>query len=193
MSVFSMMNPFGDSVFDTGQGRRATNAINTGVDKISSTLDDALSTALPDGWGSTQLNAYNTGTNANTAALLDPNSASAWLNPQMDLMLNKAGQAVQGGAGAGLQSSAANNAISDRVGGMAGEMWQQALNNSNNAQKMTSDIYQQQFENNMLPDMTRSQAILDMATSKANAYGSMYGTLAGIQGQSRGLLSGFGL
>lgn len=182
-----------DTIYDINQYERVKAATNQGVNAVNSALDGIVSQAMPAGWGQEQLGAYNAGTNANAQALLDPNSAQGWLNPQMDLMLNKAGQAVQGSAGAGLQSSATNNAVADRVAGMSGDMWQSALNNSNNAQKMTSDIYQQQFENNMLPDLTRSQMIADVGMAKANALGSMYSAQAAQAGQNRGLLSGLGL
>ena len=51
-----------------------------------------------------------------------------YLNPKMDEILRGTSQAMQGGAGAALQSSATNKNIADAVGRQAGQMWDTAFN-----------------------------------------------------------------
>ena len=50
-----------------------------------------------------------------------------YMNPKMDEILRGTSQAMQGGAGAALQSSATNRNIADAVGRQAGQMWDTAF------------------------------------------------------------------
>lgn len=59
-----------------------------------------------------------------------PDQVTANLNPQMQRILGETMQKVQGGAGAALQSSAATRNAANAVAGKAGDLWQQAFNNT---------------------------------------------------------------
>ena len=52
------------------------------------------------------------------------------LNPEMERILGETMQKVQGGAGAALQSSAATRTAAGAVADKAGDLWQQAFNNT---------------------------------------------------------------
>lgn len=54
------------------------------------------------------------------------------LNPEMERILGETMQKVQGGAGAALQSSAATRTAAGAVADKAGDLWQQAFNNTMN-------------------------------------------------------------
>lgn len=111
------------------------------------------------------------------------------LNPYMDTMLNKAMNQVQGSAGAALQSSNTQNAIVDRVAGMAGDMWNKASQDSfnygnagiglGNQQAQTAlakgttthDIYNTQLQNRNLPGQQRAQLQADLEAASLDAMG----------------------
>ena len=87
-----------------------------------------------------------------------PDQVTENLNPQMQRILGETMQKVQGGAGAALQSSAATRNAANAVAGKAGDLWQQAFNNT-----------MQQAGNNLNVAKTYGQA------------GDQVGTLAGHQ------------
>jgi hypothetical protein len=58
----------------------------------------------------------------------DSSNVRNYLNPMMDEMLARTNQAMQGNAGASLQSSATNKNISNAVAQKAGDLWNTAFN-----------------------------------------------------------------
>jgi hypothetical protein len=110
-----------------------------------------------------------------------------YLNPKMDAMLEKAANMVRGGAGGMLQSSATNNAVVDRVAGMAGEMWDKAQGVSMDKGQQgiglgqgmgqaalsqgqqTADIYNQQWQNRNTSLNQQTQLQQDAIAAKAGA------------------------
>lgn len=90
---------------------------------------DAYDTSMANAQGMTQ--------RAGDLAMGQANAGSADqveqnLNPEMERILGETMQKVQGGAGAALQSSAATRTASGAVADKAGDLWQQAFNNTMN-------------------------------------------------------------
>lgn len=115
---------------------------------------DAYDTSMANAQGMTQ--------RAGDLAMGQANAGSADqveqnLNPEMERILGETMQKVQGGAGAALQSSAATRTASGAVADKAGDLWQQAFNNT----------------------MNRSQNNLNVASN----YGQAAGQSANMAGQ----------
>lgn len=136
---------------DTEAADRAHEAMEEGQKKADSKLDsdlagslNALATAAKGRDLGTNLTAYDklmAGAQKNTSkagniALGQQNAGiknvNQHMNPQMQQMLDRTMQTMQGGAGAALQSSATNKDISTAVANQAGNIWQQAFQNSLN-------------------------------------------------------------
>jgi hypothetical protein len=137
-------------VIDTERGKRSLSAMRSGQQDASRQLDEDTATqlsALQDAsigrdFGQ-NLDAYDTSmgtaqdmTQRAGQLALDqanagtPDQVQANLNPQMQRMLGETLQKIQGGAGAALQSSAATRNAANAVAGKAGDLWQQAFNNT---------------------------------------------------------------
>ena len=136
---------------DTESADRAHEAMEKGQKKADSKLDsdlagslNALATAAKGRDLGTNLTAYdklmgraqkNTSKAGNIALGQQDagiENVKAYMNPQMQQMLDRTMQTMQGGAGAALQSSATNKDISTAVANQAGNIWQQAFQNSLN-------------------------------------------------------------
>lgn len=136
-------------ITDPESAQRAHDAMTEGQTKASGQLDAdlaqsiaALSKASEGRDLGTNLDAYSKlmdAAQANTAqagkiALGQKNAGienvNDYMNPQMKQMLDRTMQTMQGGAGAALQSSATNKNISTAVANQAGNIWQQAFQNS---------------------------------------------------------------
>lgn len=145
-------------ITDPESAQRAHDAMEEGQNKADSRLDsdlagslNALATASQGRDLGTNLTAYdklmgsaqkNT-TKAGNIALGQQNAGienvNDYMNPKMQQMLDRTMQTMQGGAGAALQSSATNKDISAAVANQAGNLWQQAFQNSlNDAQNNLS-------------------------------------------------------
>ena len=90
---------------------------------------DAYDTSMANAQGMTQ--------RAGDLAMGQANAGSADqveqnLNPEMERILGETMQKVQGGAGAALQSGAATRTAAGAVADKAGDLWQQAFNNTMN-------------------------------------------------------------
>jgi hypothetical protein len=90
---------------------------------------DAYDTSMANAQGMTQ--------RAGDLAMGQANAGSADqveqnLNPEMERILGETMQKAQGGAGAALQSSAATRTAAGAVADKAGDLWQQAFNNTMN-------------------------------------------------------------
>lgn len=138
-------------ITDPESAQRAHDAMTEGQKKADSQLDsdlagslNALATASKGRDLGTNLTAYDklmAGAQKNTSkagdiALGQQNAGienvNDYMNPQMQQMLDRTMQTMQGGAGAALQSSATNKNISTAVANQAGNIWQQAFQNSLN-------------------------------------------------------------
>lgn len=135
---------------DRNAGRRAQDAMNAGQKHGDEQLDSDLSDSfnalrsasagrdfggLLDDYDQTMQDAQNSMATAGGIALDQVGAGSAdnvekYLNPMMDQMLARTNQAMQGNAGASLQSSATNKNISNAVANQAGQLWQQAFGNA---------------------------------------------------------------
>lgn len=134
---------------DSGAADRAADAAASGISTANSQYDTDLdsltgengmfTTAQTRADGSSRdlgsnMDAYDTSMNSSNDLLnstQDAGSASnveSYLNPNMDNMLAKTQQNVQGGAGAALQSSATTREAADQVSNQAGKMWDTAYN-----------------------------------------------------------------
>lgn len=133
---------------DPENGQRAYAAMQEGQQQADTQLDsdlrgslDALTKASQgrdlgsnlDAYGNTMSNAQRQTARAGDIAGKQLNAGQkvdSYLNPQMQTMLERTMQTMQGGAGSALQSSAANKEISQAVANQAGNLWQQAFNNA---------------------------------------------------------------
>lgn len=184
---------------DTGAGGRAVDTLNKQTNKALDKFDTGVADALS-GWSSLGTDPNDplskvrgdleTGASRVADSGVTPDSASAWLNPKLDLMQDAAARSLgMGGAG-----TASNNAVAQKVAMLgAGEYdkaQQAAFTNSANEQnigKTTADIYQQQFENNMLPMQTMTQAGLDSSTARLNAATNAAAGAGQLAGQNRSI------
>lgn len=180
---------------DSQSGARAVNTLTKMTDDAMNQFDAGVQGAIGNFDLSKQLGDYN----SNSAGSVDrinnsgvtPDSASAWLNPKLDLMQDAAARSLgMGGAG-----SASNNAVAAKVAMLGANEWdkaqQAAFTNSQNEQnigKTTADIYQQQFENNILPDTFKTQALLDANTARLNSATNAAAGAGQLAGQNRGIM-----
>ena len=135
-------------ITDSGAAERAADAAQSGMDDSNQQLWNDMQPGLNSLWGavggrgleqnldqfdSTMQGALDTTQQVGQNAQQEMNAGSAgnvqnYLNPKMDEMLRGTSQAMQGSAGAALQSSATNKNIADAVGRQAGQMWDTAFN-----------------------------------------------------------------
>ena len=150
-----MMNVLGNiggmlGITDPNKGNRSLAAIKKGQAAANNQLDadtteqfGILSDAMNGRSMGANLNAFDQSVadaknKTNMAGTLAEQQANAgrsdnvqsYVNPQMEMMLNKTLQKVQGGAGSALQSSAATKAGANAVATKAGDLWQQAFSNA---------------------------------------------------------------
>lgn len=184
LSFSGFINPFDAAetsnalgIIDTKRGDRSLKAMRSGQKDANRQLDtdtaaqfqmlqdagvgrslgqnlDAYDTSMAGATGMTQQAADLAMDQANAG---NADQVQANLNPEMERILGETMQKVQGGAGAALQSSAATRNASNAVANKAGDLWQQAFQNTMN-----------QARNN-----------LDVASS----YGQAAGQTAGMAGQ----------
>lgn len=137
-------------ITDPDKGKRSMGAMASGQEDANKQLDADTAAQLgmleQAGVGRSlgqNLDAYDTsmGTaqdmtqRAGGIALGQENAGSASdvfgnLNPMMDEMLSRTKQQMQGTAGDALQSSATSRGTAQAVAGKAGDLWQQAFNNT---------------------------------------------------------------
>jgi hypothetical protein len=137
-------------ITDPGKGQRSLRAMQSGQQDANQQLDsdtatqlsalqdasigrdfgqnlDAYDNSMETAQGMTQRAGQLAMDQANAGT---PDQVTANLNPQMQRILGETMQKVQGGAGAALQSSAATRNAANAVAGKAGDLWQQAFNNT---------------------------------------------------------------
>lgn len=139
-------------VFDADKGQRSLDAMKSGQNTANSQLDDDTAAQFGmleqagagrslgqnlDAYDTSMANAQGMTQRAGDLAIGQVNAGSADqveqnLNPEMERILGQTMQKVQGGAGAALQSSAATRNASSAVANKAGDLWQQAFNNTMN-------------------------------------------------------------
>lgn len=150
MSTAMDILSLGGIAFDPYKSDRATAAAQSGQQNANQQLDNDTAAQFgmleQAGIGRSlgqNLDAYDTSMGqandmtqrAGQLALDQANAGSAEdiksnLNPEMEHILGQTMQKVQGGAGAALQSSATNRNASQAVANKAGDLWQQAFQNS---------------------------------------------------------------
>ena len=186
-SLTDIVNPITDAlgITDSQSGKRAHNAMVEGQQQANQQLDsdlsgsfEALQRASAGRDFGQNLDKYGTqmdtamGDTARAGAIAGDqlnaggaNNVRNYLNPMMDEMLARTNQAMQGNAGAGLQSSATNKEISNAVSQKAGDLWNTAFsqamsdaqNNLNTAQTIgqtgsqTASLAGQQLDANNQP------------------------------------------
>lgn len=194
-AIYSITDPLG--LTDRGAADRALAAAREGQQSANDMLEhdtnsqfSMLSGAMAGRDYGANLDRYDTQMDAANAANQEAmdaargsmNAGSAdnvqkYMNPMMDTILGKTTQAVQGGAGAALQSSATNRNIGQTVAQQAGNLWNtaysQALGDSQNNMKAGQMIGQgagqqanfagQSLSNNNMP----MNNWIDLANDKA--------------------------
>lgn len=135
-------------ITDSKAGQRAYDAMVKGQGDANSQLDTDLQSSFGelgraatgrdfgtnlDRFGTSMGEAAGTNQMARDIALGQQNAGSRtedYLNPMMDQILARTNQAMQGNAGAALQSSATTKNIANAVSQRAGDLWQQAFNDA---------------------------------------------------------------
>lgn len=135
-------------IIDPEAGERAYSAMTEGQANADQQLDRDLATSFKelgrgasgrdfgvnlDRYGARMDEARSTSGMARDIALGQQDAGSRtedYLNPMMDQILARTNQAMQGNAGAALQSSATNKNIANAVSQKAGDLWQQAFNDA---------------------------------------------------------------
>lgn len=132
-------------ITDSEAGQRAYDAMVAGQSGANAQLDADLQSSFGelgraatgrdlgtnlDRYGTSMSEAAGANQTARDIALGQKDAGSRtkeYLNPMMDEMLARTNQAMQGNAGAALQSSATNKNIANAVASQAGNMWEQAF------------------------------------------------------------------
>ena len=185
--LYSGMQPGLNALWQGVMGR----GLGQNLDQFDSTMQGALDTTQQVGQNAQQeMNAGSAGNVQN------------YLNPKMDEMLRGTSQAMQGSAGAALQSSATNKNIADAVGKQAGQMWDTAFNqalgdSSHNLQanqqigqsaNQQAGLAQSQLQADNDPIMNWINLNNDLAMQKYAGNTGITQANVQSQGQSRALL-----
>ena len=224
MSLVDFINPITDAlaITDSKAGQRASDAMKSGQSGADARLDSDLNNSLGalrrasagrdfgqnlGDYEGRMGSAFGDTSRAGAIAQDQLNAGDSgnvenYLNPMMDQMLARTNQAMQGNAGASLQSSATNKNISSAVAQQAGNLWQQAFqnalgdaqNNLNVSQNIgqsgaqTASLAGQQLtaENQPMEDLLTLQN--DRAMQRYAANTGMTMSDMALQGQKRTLL-----
>ena len=132
----------------------------------------------------------------------NPTNVEQFYNPFAEQTLARTAQAMQGGAGASLQSSATNRDIANAVSGKAADMWQQALGtagaNANNNLSVSQNLGRGAMQGANLGTMqfsAQNQPLEDLLSLKNDVAMQRYAGNIGLTqanmatvGQNQGLL-----
>lgn len=112
-----------------------------------------------------------------------------YLNPMYGRAMRNAADQSLAGAGASLQSSAADAAVANAVGNQSTQMWnqafQQALSDSQNNQNVANN----QLKADSMPALNWAQLTADTASTRYNKNMDLANAGAATVGQSRGIFA----
>lgn len=112
-----------------------------------------------------------------------------YMNPMYGRAMRNAADQALGGAGASMQSSAANAAVANAVGNQSTNMWNQAFQQALADSQNNQNIYNNTMKADMMPVMNWMQLNADTASTRYNANMDLANASAATAGQSQGIFA----
>lgn len=191
--IGSMTDMYG--LTDTGAQARGLEALNSGMRNANANLDINISPVMAMYQKAMQgrdmgdvLNQYRN----NMAGEVDagtPDRVKEFLNPMYGRAVANATDSALAGAGSSALSTAGNNAVAKGVSDTVGNMWNQAYDQSMGNSQNNQGIYSQIEQSDLMPSLSWSQFTSDIAGSKYDADVAAVNAAAKTAGQNRGWLS----
>ena len=191
--IGSVTDAFG--ITDTGAQDRGLKALNTGMQNATANLDANISPVMSMYQKAMQgrdmgdvLDQYRN----NMASEVDAGTSDRvkeFLNPMYGRAVANATDSALAGAGSSALSTAGNNAVAKGVSDTVGNMWNQAYDQSMGNSQNNQGIYSQTMQSDVMPSLSWSQFTSDIAGSKYDADVAAANAAAKTAGQNRGWLS----
>lgn len=191
--IGSMTDMYG--LTDTGAQARGLEALNSGMRNANANLDVNISPVMAMYQKAMQgrdmgdvLNQYRN----NMAGEVDAGTSDRvkeFLNPMYGRAVANATDSALAGAGSSALSTAGNNAVAQGVSNTVGNMWNQAYDQSMGNSQNNQGIYSQTMQSDLMPSLSWSQFTSDIAGSKYDADVAAVNAAAKTAGQNRGWLS----
>lgn len=191
--IGSMTDMYG--LTDTGAQARGLEALNSGMRNANANLDVNISPVMAMYQKAMQgrdmgdvLNQYRN----NMAGEVDSGTSDRvkeFLNPMYGRAVANATDSALAGAGSSALSTAGNNAVAQGVSNTVGNMWNQAYDQSMGNSQNNQGIYSQTTQSDLMPSLSWSQFTSDIAGSKYDADVAAVNAAAKTAGQNRGWLS----
>lgn len=191
--IGSMTDAYG--LTDTGAQARGLEALNSGMRNANANLDVNISPVMAMYQKAMQgrdmgdvLNQYRN----NMAGEVDAGTSDRvkeFLNPMYGRAVANATDSALAGAGSSALSTAGNNAVAQGVSNTVGNMWNQAYDQSMGNSQNNQGIYSQTTQSDLMPSLSWSQFTSDIAGSKYDADVAAVNAAAKTAGQNRGWLS----
>lgn len=112
-----------------------------------------------------------------------------YLNPMYGRAMRNAADQSLAGAGASLQSSAANSAVANAVGNQSTQMWNQAFQQALSDSQNNQNIANNQLKADSMPALNWAQLNADTASTRYNKNMDLANAGAATAGQSRGIFA----
>ena len=191
--IGSMTDMYG--LTDTGAQARGLEALNSGMRNANANLDVNISPVMAMYQKAMQgrdmgdvLDQYRN----NMAGEVDAGTSDRvkeFLNPMYGRAVANATDSALAGAGSSALSTAGNNAVAQGVSNTVGNMWNQAYDQSMGNSQNNQGIYSQIEQSDLMPSLSWSQFTSDIAGSKYDADVAAVNAAAKTAGQNRGWLS----
>ena len=191
--IGSMTDAYG--ITDTGAQARGLEALNSGMRNANANLDINISPVMSMYQKAMQgrdmgdvLDQYRN----NMAGEVDAGTSDRvkeFLNPMYGRAVANATDSALAGAGSSALSTAGNNAVAQGVSNTVGNMWNQAYDQSMGNSQNNQGIYSQTMQSDLMPSLSWSQFTSDIAGSKYDADVAAVNAAAKTAGQNRGWLS----
>lgn len=191
--IGSMTDMFG--LTDTSAQGRGLETLNSGMRNANANLDINISPVMAMYQKAMQgrdmgdvLNQYRN----NMAGEVDAGTSDRvkeFLNPMYGRAVANATDSALAGAGSSALSTAGNNAVAQGVSNTVGNMWNQAYDQSMGNSQNNQGIYSQTMQSDLMPSLSWSQFTSDIAGSKYDADVAAANAAAKTAGQNRGWFS----
>lgn len=191
--IGSMTDMYG--LTDTGAQARGLEALNSGMRNANANLDVNISPVMAMYQKAMQgrdmgdvLDQYRN----NMSGEVDAGTSDRvkeFLNPMYGRAVANATDSALAGAGSSALSTAGNNAVAQGVSNTVGNMWNQAYDQSMGNSQNNQGIYSQMEQSDLMPSLSWSQFTSDIAGSKYDADVAAVNAAAKTAGQNRGWLS----
>lgn len=191
--IGSMTDMYG--LTDTGAQARGLEALNSGMRNANANLDINISPVMAMYQKAMQgrdmggvLDQYRN----NMAGEVDAGTSDRvkeFLNPMYGRAVANATDSALAGAGSSALSTAGNNAVAQGVSNTVGNMWNQAYDQSMGNSQNNQGIYSQTMQSDLMPSLSWSQFTSDIAGSKYDADVAAANAAAKTAGQNRGWFS----